>query len=141
MNSASSSKSGFRLVFPGGVNSRNLPADQLRMAVSRIFKLSADQYAQLCADQILTLDPSIDEAGALNCIALLEKLGLAVALDQAKPEAPPASDAWLSKSGFTCGFTQTDLNIDRAAELLNSYANETSTKLPAHPGGTGYAGN
>lgn len=125
---------GFRLVFRGGVCSRTLPESEVRAAIARILKLDDQALAQLFTEQLFTLDQTFDQAGARNCVAYLQKLGLDVVLDQ--PHAPPVpapAARWLSDSGFASGFTQTQLNMARAEELLQGFAPDTDARPPFAP--------
>lgn len=127
-------KTGFRLVFRGGVCSRTLPENEVRAAIARVLKLDDEQIAQLFADQVFTLDKAFDQASALNCVAYLQKLGLDVVLDQPhhahNASAPHAAARWLSDSGFGSGFTQTQLNMARAEELLQGFAPDADARPP-----------
>lgn len=122
---------GFRLVFRNGVCSRTLPENEVRAAIAQVLKLDAEQLVQLLTDQAFTLDQAFDQASALNCVTYLQKLGLDVALDQphTQPVLAPAA-RWLSDSGFGSGFTQTQLNMVRAEELLQGFAPDIDARPP-----------
>lgn len=120
----------FRLVFltpPGKLQQHN---PDVCTALKRIFTLNEEEGQALLAQLSHTLPPSIqDEIDALNYLRQLQGLGLDVILeDLRKPAESAPEPGWLGTSGFASGCVRTDLDMTRAAALMQHYPNDADPR-------------